>query len=386
MDMLGFNIITAIMIGLFAVPVLAGMIRPLTGERIYRSFKSLVNNVILLTAVVLSVYLSRLVLADEHNAVLAAVYKILPALQNDVPHRDIWLSALFITFFLLAIDGLLYLITIPIRRYAIPPLADRLAKVIQKRHGFFRRMIGGLWQLPKSVWLVLVFSLLLSFVTGFFNAPYITQAANSSVPYQLVQESVIQPLMNSSAVKGIQIILNDSFDIAEQNGQAPLIRYFNGVTLDEAIQSNADIDAKAREITGNETDDIKKAYALYLWICGHITYDNAKAAALTGDMDGVESGAIVAYTTGTGVCFDYACLYIAMCRAVGLKVRFVTGLAYTGSNWGDHAWNEVYADGGWINVDTTFGSSGINYFGRAGFGLDHRNAVVQGEWEPVSQT
>jgi transglutaminase-like putative cysteine protease len=71
-----------------------------------------------------------------------------------------------------------------------------------------------------------------------------------------------------------------------------------------------------------------------------------------------------------------------MCRAVDVRVRFITGLGFTGSAWGDHAWNQIYDPkyDGWVNVDTTFGSSGINYFGRTGFELDHKNAVVQGEW------
>lgn len=378
----GLNIITVIIIGLFTIPILVGILRPLTDERIYRSFVSLVNNVILLVSVILAIYFTRLILADENNAILTALYQVLPFLQGDVPHRDIWLSALFITLLLLIIDGLLYLLTIPVRRYAIPPISSRLSKTVRTRKGVFKRTVGGLWQLPQSIWFVLVFSLLLSFFTGFFNVPFITQAANNSAPYQFVQQGVIQPLMESSAVKGIEIILNDSFKFAEQNGtgKTQLIKYFNGVTLDDAIQSNPDIDAKAKEIVGAETDDRQKAYQLYLWICGNITYDNEKAAALADSTAEISSGAIVAYTTGTGVCFDYSCLYIAMCRAVGLKVRFLTGLAFTGSAWGDHAWNQVYADDGWINVDTTFGSSGINYFDRSGFHLDHSNAVVQGEW------
>jgi transglutaminase-like putative cysteine protease len=73
---------------------------------------------------------------------------------------------------------------------------------------------------------------------------------------------------------------------------------------------------------------------------------------------------------------------VAMCRAVDVKVRFVTGLGYTGAEWGDHAWNQAYdADAGeWLSVDTTFGTSGVNYFDSAHFNLDHKDSIVQGEW------
>jgi transglutaminase-like putative cysteine protease len=199
---------------------------------------------------------------------------------------------------------------------------------------------------------------------------------------------VIQPLLNSSAVKDIKVILNDSFklldnEMSDAAGNRQLVRYFNGVTLHEAAGSHADIDAEARNIVGRETNDRQKAYLIYLWICSNLTYDNDKAEKITRHTaDDISSGAIVAYTTRTGVCFDFSCLYVAMCRSVGVKVRFLTGLGYTGDTWGDHAWNQVYvaADDAWVNVDTTFGSSGINYFDRPYFYLDHKDGVVHGEW------
>jgi hypothetical protein len=71
-----------------------------------------------------------------------------------------------------------------------------------------------------------------------------------------------------------------------------------------------------------------------------------------------------------------------MCRAVHVKVRFITGLGFTGTEWGDHAWNQAYdsKEDVWLNVDTTFGSSGLNYFDRPYFYADHKDGVVQSEW------
>lgn len=289
--------------------------------------------------------------------------------------------------FLLAADGVLYLLTYPIYRYLIEPVADRVSATVNSMGGFPRRVVGFLWQLPRSAWLVLVFSLLLNFYTAFYNNSVITGYANDSAPYQLIQGNVIQPLLNSSVVKNIRVLLDDSF---RQSGtgnsgtdaRSRLIVYFNGVTLDEAVKSNAGIDAEAKKIVGTEKTDKRKAYLLYSWISKNIKYDNAKAAVIAQNPSGVSSGAIVAYETRSGVCFDYSCLYVAMCRAVGLKVRFITGLGYTGTAWGDHAWNQVYdpKSGDWINVDTTFGSSGIDYFDRPNFDLDHADGVIQGEW------
>ena len=44
---------------------------------------------------------------------------------------------------------------------------------------------------------------------------------------------------------------------------------------------------------------------------------------------------------------------MAMCRAVGVRVRLITGRAFNGSEWLDHSWNEIFdkKDGRWVNVD-----------------------------------
>lgn len=381
------NIVTIIIAVIFILPILVGIIRPLSGARILNSFSSLLNNLIFLAAIVLSIFLSRLIFQSSDNFVLNTLYKLFPTMQSALAGKEIWLYIIFLILLTLILFGIFYVISIPIYRFIVVPASKKLSSAMSRMHGFWRRLIGGLWRLPTSVWLVLVFCLLLNFYMDFFGTSFVTKSANSSEPYQLVQENVIQPLMNNSVVKNIQILLNETFqpgDSEENNStnKRQLVKYINGMTLDEAVKSSSAIDKAAKKITASKTSDKDKASLLYKWISKNISYDNSKAKIIAIDPSKVSSGAVVAYNTKTGICFDYACLYVAMCRAVGLKVRFITGRGYTGTSWGDHAWNQVYDSNkkAWLNVDTTFGSSGINYFNRSGFGLDHKDAVVQGEW------
>jgi len=387
MDLLNhINIVTVLFVCIFTIPILAGVLWPLTGDRIRRSLDSLRINLVFLASVILSIYLTRLILSGYKDFVLTNLYTAFPTLQNVFQGNDILLYALSILILFLIFDGILLLMTLPFERHVFDRLAGRLSLKLKAMNAFWRCLISGAWRLPKSMLLVLVFCIFLNFYTGFFNSNLITEQADDSAPYQWVQESVIQPLLNNSVVKDIRVLLDDSFKAAE-NGLYNttgkyLAKYFNGVPLRDAVQSDADIDKKSMEIVGSETDASRKAYLLYLWICSHITYDNGKAEIIANKSYDVDSGAIVAYNSGTGICLDFACLYVAMCRAVGLNVRFITGLGFSGTEWGDHAWNQVYdpAQERWIDVDTTFGSTGIDYFDRKRFYLDHRDGVVQGEW------
>lgn len=157
--------------------------------------------------------------------------------------------------------------------------------------------------------------------------------------------------------------------------------YYNGVTLKEGVESNSAINNKAREITANLKTDREKARAIYTWIGTHIKYDDFKAEKVMGKNNVTNSGAIQTFETRKGICFDYACLYVAMCRAVNLKVRMIIGEAYNGEEYISHAWNEVYIknERKWIKVDPTFYMAG-NYFDNPNFNSDHKEKSIAGEW------
>lgn len=159
------------------------------------------------------------------------------------------------------------------------------------------------------------------------------------------------------------------------------IVYYNGVTIEQGVKSNEAIDNKALSLTRSCKSDRERAKILYEWVGANIEYDDLKAKKVLNAQDVKDSGAVSAFQSRTGICFDYACLYVAMCKAVGLNVRLVTGDAYNGQQYISHAWNEVYLkdENKWINVDPTFYKAG-NYFDTKDFNEIHRKNNTAGEW------
>lgn len=160
-----------------------------------------------------------------------------------------------------------------------------------------------------------------------------------------------------------------------------IIVYYNGVTLEDGVKSTDQINQYAQKLTKNVNSDIDKARILYSWIGSNIEYDYDKAQRALNNEKVEDSGAIPAFKKRSGICFDYACLYVAMARAVNLKVRLLTGTAYDGEKYGPHAWNEVYINeiDSWIPLDTTFYLSG-DYFNNKDFYEDHITDNIAGEW------
>lgn len=187
-------------------------------------------------------------------------------------------------------------------------------------------------------------------------------------------------MVNSFVEDNKSVILYN--DIKEYVPEDSVQVFYNGVPLDYGIESTAEIDDKAKQLTMYSNSDKEKAKAIYAWVGANITYDFNKATDVLGGKSVSDSGARAAWTTKSGICFDYACLYIAMARSIDLPVRLITGEASNGTEFGPHAWNQVYLEdeGKWINVDTTFYSNG-DYFDTSIFEVDHIVDGIAGEWK-----
>jgi hypothetical protein len=99
-----------------------------------------------------------------------------------------------------------------------------------------------------------------------------------------------------------------------------------------------------------ETDEAK-VEAFYKFIVENIKYDYDKANSVqSGYVPNIED----TITSLDGICYDYASLFAAMSRSQGIPTKLVKGYNVDVDTY--HAWNQVYLNGEWITVDTTFDS------------------------------
>ena len=221
----------------------------------------------------------------------------------------------------------------------------------------------------RGIVIIILLCIPLVLYNNLVNANYRIDILDGLKPYDKLEDMVDS--------KKIQVISNG----LKENISSNKIIYYNGVTLDEGIKSNEAIDKKARALVSRAGSHREKARSIYRWVGSNITYDDEKADYIMEDTSAYESGAIPAFRDKSGICFDYACLYTAMCKAVNLKSRIIIGEAYNGSEFVSHAWNQVYLEdeGKWINVDPTFYVSG-NYFDSANFDDTHKAKSIAGEF------
>ncbi len=399
--MISFNPVTFILACLFVAPVLKGAFGSFSREKIKESIYSLINGIGTLLGISLSVYLMKRIFFERKDGFYREIYSLIPpGITYLLEQHDVLIYAVCFPLIFILVMTVFHIVALPLYGVAVPYASGLIYSSLASWGHFRKRALGGMARLPASAFITLLFAFCVNLYSYYFYSPVLTKWINASVPYQILHEQILKPVLNSGIARQIPVIVNDSFrktfgdsqKSAENQGReslgdwldegnARVIRYFNGVTLEEAVKSSKEIDKAAVDIVAGEEDSTQKGYLIYNWISRNIQYDYDKASKISQTPDGISSGAITAYKTGQGICFDYSSLYVAMCRAVGLKVRLVTGLGYSGMLWGDHAWNQIYSkeESRWINVDCTFGEAG-NYYDKPDFNEDHQDGEIQGEW------
>jgi tetratricopeptide (TPR) repeat protein len=116
----------------------------------------------------------------------------------------------------------------------------------------------------------------------------------------------------------------------------------------EFAADKKEVSDQARQIAGDDRDAWSVAQKLADW-----THKNLEwKFTLSAD-------AVQTLATREADCSEFSQLFVGMARSLGLPARMVSGLAYSGSSFGGHAWVEVWI-GKWVELDPTWGTSFVD--------------------------
>ncbi len=398
---------TIIIVASFLFPIIKGLVFGFSSFGLKKDVEGILGYLSFVIAIFIGIGYVKNSLLGNGSSMLSSLLNYMPKdIVSYFQDRPILIYVVIIPIIIFIMAKIFNNILNFICSLTIFHLIDVLEEVIRNKNYVVRRIVGGIVQLPKAICYLLVCLIVLNVASMFNVNNNLNSYIDKSSTYEYLCKKLVIPITNSSIAKQLPEVINDSLKIVvkQQNrGNSQLldqqdstsnsqiqqgtsnlsdtIIYYNGVTLAEGIKSDAQIDSFAKNITVGQKTTLDKAYKLYNWEGQNISYDYDKANKVLNDDYNVQSGAIPAFNSKKGICFDYACLYVAMCRANNIKVRMVTGEGFNGASWVSHAWNMVYLpeNNTWINVDTTFAKGG-NYFNSKMFDLDHRNAQIISQW------
>lgn len=130
----------------------------------------------------------------------------------------------------------------------------------------------------------------------------------------------------------------------------------------------------AQSIAGRLPPGYRQAEAITTWIHRNITYQYGTSDASTSAWETANSR--------HGVCRDMAHLGIALCRALSIPARFVSGFLHELDPMDLHAWFEAYAGTRWFTFDATQAAAKGNRIAIA-YGRDAADVALLTQFGPL---
>lgn len=381
------NLIDVVLIMIFLWPLIKGFLFKFSSKNLKNDIEDVGSYSAFIIGSILGAYITKRIFMNHNRGIYSKIYKNIPTKFLDIlQSKPIYIYIVFMPIIIFIIYKIIEIFIGIINRITIYPLLDGVERLLKEKSNFAKRIIGFLFQFPKAICYLMLTTFTLNIFSMIGIGGNYNKNLDKSVLYKFVAEEFINPITNSDLAKEVPNIINNSFKIVVKNdskqtdeGSKGTIIYYNGVTLQDGIKSNKEINKFSKELVKNQYNTKDKAKKIYDWIGKNIEYDYDKADNILNNNFTIKSGAINTFYTKRGICFDYACLYAAMGKANGMKVRTITGEGFNGSSWVSHAWNQIYIEKEkrWINVDTTFYKGG-NYFDSSIFNLDHKDARIAG--------
>lgn len=130
-------------------------------------------------------------------------------------------------------------------------------------------------------------------------------------------------------------------------------------------------DHAARFRVAAERDRIEALHEIMLTIAKEVEYRKGETHVHTTGAEALEQG--------SGVCQDYAHIFCAIARVLGIPARYVSGYLAHGAgheaHGASHAWAEAYVEHlGWVGFDPTSSACADESYIRTAVGLDYGEA------------
>ncbi len=148
-----------------------------------------------------------------------------------------------------------------------------------------------------------------------------------------------------------QGIKSESFNVILHDVNSPFLQPVQSINWNESVSAVK----KAKDLIKDCTNDAEKVATIYNYIVHNLRYDYAKKNVTTGYVPDIDE--IV--ESGGGICYDFSSVMAGMLRSVGIPAKLVKGYSKVTTVY--HAWNEVYLNGRWIIIDTSYDSQMNGY-------------------------
>jgi transglutaminase-like putative cysteine protease len=165
-------------------------------------------------------------------------------------------------------------------------------------------------------------------------------------PLQMGSGDYKVSIMKNISQNQYLLVKTDTVYLKLDNENAVFLNSVQNISWDESKNAVK----LARQMTNGLSDE-EKINKIYAYIVNNICFDNDKLAYIANLTDYIPD-IDKTLQEKSGICYDFSALFAAMARSVGVPTKLVKG--YSDSVVGYHAWNEVYLNGEWKVIDSSY--------------------------------
>lgn len=147
-------------------------------------------------------------------------------------------------------------------------------------------------------------------------------------------------------------LASESFSVS---GLSDTVVYQNSIQIVNFSPTMSAIQ-NALSLTAGASNSVEKANLVYEDVISNVSYDFDKFSTLSSDYIPVIDEV---YNAKSGICYDYAALFAACLREMGIPTKVEMGYFTEVQEY--HAWNSAYIDGRWMKIDTTYDAQAKAY-------------------------
>jgi transglutaminase-like putative cysteine protease len=166
-----------------------------------------------------------------------------------------------------------------------------------------------------------------------------------AIPLQMGNGNYTIKVLENIKDTRYRVVLKEEVSLKESKDNRCFLSSSQPIYWDKS-QRVLDIGGK---IIKDEDTDIEKTKKIYNYIIKNIEYDDNKINFLkTNYVPDIDK----TLESNKGICYDYAAAFAGLLRSLDIPTKLVKG--YKDDLDSYHAWNEVFIDGKWHIIDTTY--------------------------------
>ena len=263
-----------ILLLLFIYPIIRGFISKFSSEYLKGSIEGVFQSFSFLFSLCLGIYYTKKIFIQHDEGIYANIYKNIPPKAIEfINSNPLVIYILLMPLLIMIIYSIITFVVNIIAHITLYPLFDTIENKLKKKSILFNRIVGAIFQVPKAISYVIVITFVLNFMSLLNVADTYNKYLEESQAYNYISKEVVIPLTNSKLAKKLPNIVNNSFTIVVkdpstsetnvQNNKHKGIIYYNGITLEQGVKSNDEINKFAINLVQSKSETKDKARAIY---------------------------------------------------------------------------------------------------------------------------